>query len=85
MEILREWVIQETEFKTKAMETIQGLTGKHETRSSLREVFHFLFGKSSSGFGSELQTKHKICKLFGKSHGIWTCSVFKGMEVSERW
>ena len=28
MEILREWVIQETKFQTKAMETIQGLTGK---------------------------------------------------------
>ena len=85
VEILREWVIQETEFQTKAMKTIQGLTGKNDTRSNLREISHTFFGRSSSGFGSELQTKHQICKICGKSHGIWACSDFKGMEISKRW
>ena len=85
VETLREWVIQETEFQTKAIETIQGLTGKNDTRSNLREVSHTFFGRSSPGFGSELQTKHRICKICGKSHGIWACSDFKGMEISKRW
>ena len=30
--ILREWVIQGTKFQTKAIETIQGLSRKHDTR-----------------------------------------------------
>ena len=65
------------------METIRVLTEKHETKSNLREVFHSILESPSSGFGSELQTKHQISKLFGNSHGI-TCSEFKGMEVSKR-
>ena len=32
VEILQEWVIQETEFQTKAVETIQGLSGKYVKR-----------------------------------------------------
>jgi len=40
VETLREWVIQETEFQTKAVETVQGLTGKFEKRFTTRETSH---------------------------------------------
>ena len=35
-EVLREWVIREAEFQTKALETVQGLTGRVETRINTR-------------------------------------------------
>ena len=34
IEVLRELVIQKAEFQTKAVEAVQGLTGKVETRSN---------------------------------------------------
>ena len=36
VEVLREWVIREAEFQTKALETVQGLTGRVEARSNTR-------------------------------------------------
>ena len=47
VKVLREWVIQETEFQTKAIETIHGLIKNHNTRSNTREVPNTLFGKSN--------------------------------------
>ena len=85
VEVLREWVIQETEFQTKAIETIQGLSRKQDMRSNTREIPHTFFGKQNQGTGSEPPTKYRICKLCNKSHGIWTCSEFKAMEVPKRW
>ena len=63
MEVLREWVIQETEFKTKAIETIQGLSRKSDIRSQTRDLPHTFLGKQNRGSGSEPTTKHRICKL----------------------
>ena len=58
VEVLREWVIQETEFQTKAIEMIDGLTKKHDTRSNTREVPNTFFGKSNQDTGLESPTKH---------------------------
>ena len=85
VEVLREWVIQETEFQTKAIETIQGLSRKQDMRSNTREKPHTFFGKQNQGTGSEPPTKYRICKVCNKSHEIWTCSEFKAMEVPKRW
>ena len=72
--------MQETEFQTKAIETIQGLSRKHDIRSNTRETPHTFFGKQNQGTGSEPPpTKYQICKLCNKSHGVWTCSEFKAM------
>ena len=53
--------------------------------SNTREIPHTVFGKQNQGTGSEPPTKYQICKLYNKSHGIWTCSEFKAMEVPKRW
>ena len=42
VEVLREWAIQEAEFQTKAIETIQGLSRKHDVRSNTRDLPHTL-------------------------------------------
>ena len=60
-------------FQTKAIETIQGSSRKHDIRSNTREIPRTFFGKQNQGSGSELPTKYQICKLRNKSHGIWTC------------
>ena len=57
VEVLREWVIQETEFQTEAIETIQGLSRKQDMRSNTREIPHTFFGKQNQGTGSEPPTK----------------------------
>ena len=85
VEVLKEWVIQATKFQTKAIEIIQGLSRKHGIRSNTGDLPHTFFGKPNQNTGSEPLTKHRICKLCNKSHGIWTCSEYKAMEVPKRW
>ena len=43
VQVLREWVIKETEFQTKALETVQELSRKHDTRSNTGEMPHNFF------------------------------------------
>ena len=85
VEVLREWVIREAEFQTKALETVQGLTGRVETRSNPRGASHTFFGRSNSGSRTESQVGARNCKLCNKQHGVWTCSEFKELEVPKRW
>lgn len=85
VEVLREWVIREAEFQTKALETVQGLTGKVETRSNTRGMSHTFFGRSSSGGRIESQIGNRICKVCSKQHGVWACKEFKELEIPKRW
>ena len=58
VEVLREWVIQETEFQTKAIEMIYGLT-KNMTPGVIQEKYLTpFFGKSNQDTGLESPTKH---------------------------
>ena len=70
VEVLREWVIREAEFQTKALETVQGLTGRVETRSNPRGASHTFFGRSNSGSRTESQVGVRNCKLCNKQHGV---------------
>ena len=79
VEVLREWVIQETSNKSSRNDL--WIDKKHDTRSNTREVPNTFFGRSNQDTGLEAPTKHRNCKLCNKSHGIWTCSEFKAMEV----
>ena len=66
VEVLREWVIQEAEFQTKAVEAVQGLTGRVETRSNNTrgsEVSHTFFGRSNWGGIAELQAGNRGCSV----------------------
>ena len=85
VEVLREWVIREAEFQTKALETVQGLTGRVETWSNPRGASHTFFGRSNSGSRTDSQVGAWNCKLCNKQHGVWTCSEFKELEVPKRW
>ena len=53
-------------FQTKAIETIQGLSRKHDTRSNTREIPHTFFDKHNQGTRSEPPTKYQIYKLCDK-------------------
>ena len=59
------------------METIQGLTGKNYTRSNLREVSHTFFGRSTSGFDSELQKNIEFVKYVVSSMEFWPAVTLK--------
>ena len=52
VEVLREWVIQESEFQIKALETVQGLTGRADSRSNIRGVSHTFLESQPQVVGS---------------------------------
>ena len=86
VESLREWVLQEAEFQTKALEAVHGLTntrqGKSEMRKFKRDNPHTFYGRAD--FGTERQ-QLRVCKVCSKSHGAWACPEFKQMEIQSRW
>ena len=86
VESLREWVLQEPEFQTKALEAVHGLTntrqGKSEMRKFKRDNPHTFYGRADSG--TERQ-QLRVCKVCSKSHGAWACLEFKQMETQSRW
>lgn len=53
VESLREWVLQESEFQTKALEAVHGLTNTRQGRSVMRKFkkdnAHTFFGRTDSG------------------------------------
>ena len=87
VERLREWVLQEAEFQTKALEAVYGLTNtKQEVRRPKRENPHTFFGRSNVRIESNAERQHlRLCKVCSKSHGAWACPEFKQMEIQKRW
>ena len=87
VEVLREWVIQEAKFQTKAVEVVQGMTGRVETRSNNTRgsgLSHTFFGRSNLGGIAELQAGNWSCKVCNKQHGVWACSEFKKLEKYQK-
>ena len=86
VEVLREWAIQESEFQTRALETIQGLNAGRFVNKVNRETPHTYFGRSNfkPEFASEFRAK-RTCKVCGKQHGVWVCEDFKQLDTPKRW
>jgi len=85
VEVLQEWVLQETEFQIKALETVQGLSGKWESKIEGKKWSHTYFGKSDLYSKTETYSGNRSCKLCSKQHGIWACDEFKELELPKRW
>ena len=82
---LRTWVIQESEFQTIASETVHGLAGNVTKEPSTAPTMKFRNQLTFFGEAKESGEFQKFpCKVCGKKHGIWSCSVFKQKSVSDR-
>lgn len=77
---MREWVIQESEFRTVANETVYGLhvdpknnvDGKKNQKTQQRAFFG--------------DTKNPVkCKMCNGPHGIWSCEQFKRLDLAQKW
>ena len=89
-ETLRYWVIQEAEFQTIAAETIRGLTLKDSSKSSeVKRRTQFTNFANDKSRGRELyqgkQKRQFVCMHCGGAHGIWNCTEFQKLNVSQRW
>ena len=89
VEVLREWVIQEAEFHSRALETVQGLTTPNLKSTNYRESQRTFFTGSQSRYeptnDSQGQGRgYRSCRVCGKSHGVWSCGEFKQTDLSKR-
>ena len=84
VETLKEFVLQEAEFQTVALETIRGVTSSNRNvqpdsrRDRSEKAF---FGNAQE---SEIH-KCRPCKVCKGHHGVWRCDKFKDLPVQERW
>ena len=90
VETLREWVIQESEFQTIALETVRGLasTSREDIPKSKKGNTRTFFGSPQSEEnrgGSAVATPRRSCKICNRQHGVWECDQFKKMNQTQRW
>ena len=80
IEVLRDWVVKEAEYRTVAHEAIRGLSdlvvGGSDSKSG-RKLRAFVTTDSKS--------QKRGCKQCNGDHGIWACSEFKTLAVTQRW
>ena len=82
---LRAWVIQESEFKTIASETIYGFTGKSGNNQPLQSAPRRNYQESFFGdFKDDCSISNTFCQVCESRHKIWTCQEFLKMNVPER-
>ncbi|XP_065895432.1 uncharacterized protein [Dysidea avara] len=90
VESLREWVIQEVEFQTKALEAVHGFStvksGRYEVKKFKKDVPYSFFGKSNvKQVTNEDRQSSRVCGVCSKPHGAWACPDFKQMDLQNRW
>ena len=85
---LREWVLQEPEFQTKALEAVHGLADIREENVEIRKfkrknphTFFRRFGAKADSSTERQQSR--VCRICSKSHGAWVCPEFKQMEIQK--
>ena len=70
VEVFREWAIQESEFQSRALETIQGLdSGKVEKRV-VRGTQHNFFGNYTKPDSVGEPRVQRSCKICSKPHDV---------------
>jgi len=91
VETLREWVIQEAEFQTRALEVAYGFStsrpGKFDAKKFKKESTYSYFGKSHTKSDVSVQRPYssRTCRVCNGPHGVWACPEFKHMNTQIRW
>ena len=84
MEVLREWIIREADYKTIATETLRGLSNRGYSTQTY-------YGEDDNRFEDEhsLATQQErrviVCPVCSNRHPIWKCDDFKKLDISARW
>lgn len=82
VESLREWILQESEFRTVANETVYGLQTDSNNNFDSKRCNRERNNVNKRSFFANTKTFNKLCKMCQSQHGIWSCEQFKKLEVS---
>ena len=81
LQILRDWMVEESEYQIKATESIEGLGAKGRQREDDR--------RKNRSFSTLRVRGHpqfqRRCDFCEGSHKIWACPRFREESVEERW
>ncbi|XP_064653089.1 uncharacterized protein LOC135503443 [Lineus longissimus] len=84
IEVLRRFVISESEYRTIATEAVKGLIQSRDGQTSSTKSDYK--GSSRTHFTSpSVIQSHNPCPVCSKDHGIWKCDDFKAKDVAARW
>ena len=85
---LRDWIVQQVEFRSMAMEDVNGLQGKSSERWEdirARKARHQELPQQTTMNRSFFQrTRESMCTVCSASHPIWKCHRFQQMPVDDR-
>ena len=76
VEVIREWINREAEYRVMAAETVNGLGNP---RSHV-QTYHQRDPKMKG-----VQEEKRACAACGANHPLWKCDEFKSMDVCSRW
>ena len=85
---LCDWMVDETEYRVCAQESIQGLSTSNQRKfiDNDRKQQHTYTGVHGHG-RSQVRNQRRFCESCGKfGHGVWECPKFiKELTVNQRW
>ena len=100
VETLKIWVIQESEFYTEAREIVHGVSNEKKNNGfrnfggERRTTFFGVTGDrdrinnnqiEKSSIVGEKFYKIRLCKVCNGRHGVWSCEIFRKMDIGQRW
>lgn len=81
VQTLRSWVLRQVEFRSMAMEDVNGLCAKFNDSFGGRERMQ----KQTVSRSYFQATSSRSCSVCSKDHVLWKCPVFKAMSIEKRW
>ena len=84
VETLRDWILQEAEYRIVAAEAVRGVQSQLAPaptsggKASTNRPGRTYFAQSDSGLS-------RSCKVCSGKHGAWACPKFKSASVEQRW
>ena len=85
VEVIRQWINREAEYRTVAAETVRGLGYRHQLTGQTHHVHGKKYSKDKRDSKSDSSQPKDSCPVCNENHPVWKCSTFKSFEVSARW
>ena len=78
LEMLSEWMVEEAEYRVRALETKEGMATSNKKKFRARKP-----QRSLTAIKGRSDRSCACCDKFG--HGVWSCDKFKRESVRQRW
>ena len=88
VEVIRQWVNREAEYRTVAAETVRGIGYRQQITAQTHHGQSARSKKQSNDKRDRAKDSNQskeACPMCTEEHPVWKCPTFKSLDVSKRW